>query len=129
MGSVVVDASAVLAVLRREPGGDEALAHFSDAVISAVNVAEVASVLTDLGMRGEEIRLTVADLGLKVAPFDEEQGLLVGELRALTRGKGLSLGDRACLALAKQRRLPALTADRAWAEVGWTVEVRLIRPV
>ena len=95
--------------------------------MSAVNVAEVVSRLADTGMNADEVRSLVGTLGLEVTPFDEELAHATGMLRPSTRRKGLSLGDRACLALARQLALPALTADRGWAELDIGVEVTLIR--
>ncbi len=95
--------------------------------MSAVNVAEVVSKLADTGMNVAEVRSLVDTLGLEVAPFDEELAHATGMLRPSTRRKGLSLGDRACLALARHLALPALTADRSWAELDVGVEVTLIR--
>lgn len=95
--------------------------------MSAVNVAEVVSRLADTGMNAAEVRSLVGTLGLEVAPFDEELAHATGMLRLTTRDKGLSLGDRACLALAKHLAFPALTADRGWAELDIGVEVTLIR--
>ena len=127
----VLDASAVLALLFNEPGS-EAMVHAldaGDAVMSAVNVGEVASAL-----HREEVSDAVAILrGLvaqvSVVPFDLRHAEMVGELLPLTTALGLSLGDRACLALARLRKEPVLTADRAWAELPGSVgvEVRLVR--
>ena len=66
-------------------------------------------------------------MGMDIVPFDAEQAYETTEFRGATRSRGLSLGDRACLQLATRRGLPALTADRAWAEIDAGVEVRLIR--
>lgn len=95
--------------------------------MSAVNVAEVVSKLADTGMNAAEARSLIDTLGLEVASFDEELAHATGMLRPSTRRKGLSLGDRACLALAKQLALPALTADRGWTELDVSVEIKLIR--
>lgn len=131
--SSVLDASALLAYLFREPGREavrEALAR--SCAVSAVNWAEVLSKLAD---RGEEpgavaerfSRSGVREEGLIVRPMDKAQAVEVARLRPLTRSAGLSLGDRSCLALAAALGLPALTADRAWAHPGLEVEVELIR--
>lgn len=127
MAAWVLDSSTVLAALRGEPGGDEARAQFEQSLISAVNLAEVVGRLVDLGYDQDEAK-TYARLGdYAVAPFDMALGLRAGELRAATRRLGLSLGDRACLALAEREGLPVLTADRAWATLDIGVEIRLIR--
>lgn len=127
MADIVLDASAVLALLHREPGGDTVLRHLGDAVISAVNLGEVGARLMDHGLTENAIRSVIGAVGIDVAPFDESLAFVSSFLRAETRSGGLSLGDRACLALAKARGLPALTADRAWMTLDVGVDIRLIR--
>ena len=126
--AAVLDASALLAYVHREPGYEivrEAIQK--GAVISAVNLAEALGKLKAKGLDPTQIGSKLEALGLLAVPFDEEDALLVAELDPLTRPKGLSLGDRACLALAKRLGLPALTADRAWAELPLPVKVEVIR--
>jgi PIN domain nuclease of toxin-antitoxin system len=127
MTDVVFDSSAVLALLHREPGAEIVLEHAGNAIISAVNLGELGARLVDRGMPESEIREVVDAVGLNVVPFDEDQAFVSAFLRRTTRARGLSLGDRACLALAKSRGLPALTADRIWAELEIGIEIRLIR--
>ncbi len=127
MGKVVVDASAVLAFLLREPGADVVRRHLGDSTISAVNLAEVASKMADKGMSDPEIRATVADLHVTVVEFGLDQALTVARLRRVTKERGLSLDDRACLSLAEQLKRPALTAFRRWGDLEVGVEVQLIR--
>ena len=95
------------------------------ALISAVNLAEVVGKLADAGMPGDQIELALSSLGLRVVPLDAQAATDVGLLRPATRALGLSLGDRACLALGMASGLPVLTSDRAWSlvEVGAVVEV------
>ena len=127
MSEVVLDASALLAVVLAEPGGERVADTLDDALISSVNFAETAGVLMGAGIPASSVRARLSQHVRTTVPFDEQDALLTAELRPLTRAAGLSLGDRACLALAKRRKLPALTADRAWAELDIGVEVRLIR--
>ena len=127
MSEAVLDSSALLALLRKEPGADRVAAAGRQSVVSTVNLAETATVLTDIGIPKADLRSVLSDLSLTTVPFDEEDALLAAELRPVTRAAGLSLGDRACLALAQRRKLPALTADRAWADLDLGIEVRLIR--
>lgn len=127
MAECVLDASAVLAVLRGEPGGEQVRDRLAQAVISAANYAEVVSKLIDYGAAGDLAIRAAGELGLFVAPLDEPTATRAGALREVTRPRGLSLGDRACLALAEMLALPVLTADHAWADLDLGVEVVLIR--
>ena len=126
MSKAVLDSSAVLAVLLEEAGADRVETVLPGALLSAVNLAEVVSKLCERGMPADEVLLAVAALGVDIVAYDGEQARLTGELRPLTRAAGLSLGDRACLALSRLRQLPALTADAAWLAVSES-EVVLIR--
>lgn len=127
MSRAVLDASAILAFLRGEPGAGVVAGYRGDSLVSAVNVAEAGSRLTDLGMREADVRRSLDLMALEIVPFDAEQAHAAAGIRTATRRLGLSLGDRACLQLAARRGLPALTADQAWVELGMAVEVRLIR--
>lgn len=127
MTGVVLDASAALAVLLREAGGDSVEPHCPGATISAVNLAEVVARLAERGTAESDVRSAISDLGLLVVPFDADGAIATGMLRLPTKAFGLSLGDRACLALARERKVPALTADRRWSGLDVGVEIRLIR--
>ncbi len=127
MTEAVLDASAVLAYLQGEPGGEIVAKHLSSASIGAVNFSEVISKLNDRGLDAASVDTVLASIGLDVVAFDGMQARDAGLLRADTRRRGLSLGDRACLALARARGVPVLTAERAWADVDAGVEVRLLR--
>lgn len=126
-GTVVLDASAVLALLHDEPGAGAVEAVLGEAVVSTVNWAEVAGLLDARGLPPAPVRETIEALGIEVRAFGAEDADRTGELHAATRGAGLSLGDRACLALARSLGAPALTADRAWLDVEFGVEVRALR--
>ncbi len=127
MDNVVLDASAALAVFRRERGDDVVRGYIPGALMSAVNVAEVVGKLAGSGMTEGEVRAAIVTLGVETLTFDEEHAFATGMLGPLTRDSGLSLGDRCCLALALSLGLPVLTADRIWAELDIGVNVRLIR--
>lgn len=127
MSKVVLDASAVLALLNDEPGADRVAKILPDSVISAVNLSEVVAKLADAGMPGDEIRDALDPLGLEVVPFEEELAYSAGELRPKTRSLGLSLGDRACLALGVRLGLSVLTTEGAWQKVAVSVPVEVIR--
>jgi ribonuclease VapC len=127
VSSFVFDSSAILALIKNERGADVVLAALPRASISAVNMAEIVSKLIDLGSAMEPLEQTLSDANVEIVPFTEVQARLCGELRRTTKPRGLSLGDRACLALAQEKGLTAVTADAAW--VGATsVTVLLIRP-
>lgn len=96
-------------------------------MVSAVNLAEVLSKLSDLGVPEGRALQAIAEARLDVRPFDERQARRAAGLRAFTRHLGLSLGDRACLALAQTADLPAVTADRGWARLEFGVAVVVIR--
>ena len=125
--SSVLDASALLAMLQGEPGGDRVAEAIPDAVISAVNIAEVVAKLCDKGLAQKQARETLEILSLNVVEFDLSQAIEAGGLRPSTRDYGLSLGDRACLALAARVGATALTTDRAWAQLEIGISVDVIR--
>ena len=130
MSSWVLDASALMALLHREPG----MERVSDviavgAAISTVNLSEVVAKFADSGMPEIEIRRVLETLRLDVATFGAEDAFAAGLLRLPTRSTGLSFGDRACLALASRVGAPVLTADRAWGtlDLGSDTKITLIR--
>jgi len=127
VSSVVLDASALLALLNAEKGADLVQESMPRAIISTVNYAEVITRLSLLGMPEDEIRDALGVLGLDIIPFDDEQAFQAGFLTPQTQSFGLSLGDRACLALALKTKSVALTADRAWQSLQVGVEIHLIR--
>ena len=127
MSDYVIDASAMLALIKKEPGAEYVRARISRSLASTVNLAEVGAVLSDWGLSDDDIQTVTIKLGVESAPFDLHQAQLSAELRRVTRSMGLSLGDRACLALAKSATLSALTADRTWLDAGTDVEIELIR--
>lgn len=124
---LVTDASAVIALLVGEPFTHFIPERLPRASISTVNLAEVLARLQDFGTPESEAESAVARLDLRVVPFDEAQARQAAHLRPQTRAAGLSLGDRACLALGLRLGCPVITADRAWATVDVGVEIVLIR--
>lgn len=126
-GITVADASAILALLKQEPFSKLDPRRLFRATISAVNLSEVLERLCFGGLSETEAEQVVAELNLKVADFDEPQARLAAYLRARTRRAGLSLGDRACLALGLRLGCPVITADRAWARLDVGVDIVLIR--
>jgi PIN domain nuclease of toxin-antitoxin system len=124
---VVLDASAVLAVLKREPGAERVRAVLDRATIGAVNVAEVQSKLVELGLSRHTAEARIHFLGCAIVPFSEVHAIEAGSLIALTRSIGLSLGDRACLALAIDRKATVYTTDRIWTELDLGIQIEAIR--
>lgn len=124
---VVLDASAVLALLFREPGHVQVAAHLGDSCLSAVNLAEVIGRFVRDGHSATDAWQHVASLPIEIVSFTPAQAVVAAALSPRTRPLGLSIADRACLALAITRDLPALTADRAWAELDVGASVVVIR--
>ncbi|MDE0062407.1 MAG: type II toxin-antitoxin system VapC family toxin [Gammaproteobacteria bacterium] len=125
--AIVFDSSALLAVAFNETGAERAVEALSDGILSAVNASEVVACLIDRGVPEASARGRLRDFDIPVRPFDETLALAAGSLRTTTRQQGLSLGDRACLALAMRERAPVITADRNWTRLLLDLEVRLIR--
>ena len=103
------------------------LDRLDGAVISAVNYAEVLTKISDRGIDSKPAKALLASLAIETINFDKVQAETVSQLRPQTRHLGLSLGDRACIALAITKDWPVLTADKAWAELSLSVEVQLVR--
>lgn len=128
MSRAVLDSSTVLASFYGETGAASIDEIFRESVISTVNAAEVISKLVERGMPAGMARSALIDTGIEIVPFDLDQAEVTGGLRGKTRAHGLSLGDRACLALAKLIDGRAVTADRAWTAVeDLGVEIVLFR--
>jgi ribonuclease VapC len=115
----VLDASVVLAYLYKETGADKVEPLLENSIISRINSTEVLTRLVQDGLTVKEAKETLDKLNLQVSEFDENQSLKAAELRPLTKHLGLSLGDRCCLALAVLENLPAVTADRNWANLNF----------
>src|SRR3546814_20747723 len=111
MADAVVDASAVLALLGGERGAERVAPALPTAAISAANYAEVNSKLVEKGLPVSLAVSSAADLALEIAPLDAAAAIRVGAMHEVTRGRGISLGDRACLTLGEQLGLPVLPAE------------------
>lgn len=123
---MVLDASALVAFLKAEPGGDTVAGALRQATISAVNFAEVVAHFAGRGMPIGEIDQMLDPLPLTIVPADHELARVAGQLRTATAPAGLSLGDRFCLALAAKEGVPALTADRVWVRIADAVGVEVV---
>jgi PIN domain nuclease of toxin-antitoxin system len=127
MSEAVLDASALIAFLRNEPGADRVKAVIGQACISAVNLAETLTKMVDYSKQLELIAREIGRLQIPVIPFDAELAHITASMRPLTRVAGLSLGDRACLALALKAGLPAFTTEREWNKCDVGVRIINIR--
>lgn len=125
--SYVLDASAVLAVMLGELTAENAEHWLTGSCISAVNLSEVVARLVDRGYSQDVLAENIGAMELDVRPFDLAQAEHAGLLRGATRSQGLSLGDRACLALAAELGRAAITADKAWARLDVGVQIELVR--
>ncbi|MCC5636877.1 type II toxin-antitoxin system VapC family toxin [Nostoc sp. CHAB 5844] len=127
MSEVVVDASAVLALLNQESGSEGILQYIGNAAISTVNLSEVIAKLAEASIPEEDIRQILWNLNLEVIAFNEEQALTAGIMRPATKSIGLSFGDRACLALGIFLNQPVITTDRLWGSLSLGIEIRVVR--
>ncbi len=127
MSRAILDASALLALLFQETGGEAVVEHLPGSLLSAVNLSEVVCKNIERGMTPEEASEVLAEFPCEVVAFDHEFAFLAAALRMPTRSHGLSLGDRACLALGLKTGFPVVTADRQWAGCGLNVKIIPIR--
>lgn len=126
MSGAVLDASAVIALLQKETGAEKVAEIAPEAVIGAVNFAEVVGHFARRGVEANAVDATLRALSLEVIPADIGIARSAGRMRAMTEPAGLSLGDRFCLALALELGLPAYTADRQWAALPKAVGVKVV---
>ena len=130
MPDAVLDASAVLAVLKNEPGAamvEDLLLRFTCA-ISSVNISEVAAKLADRGATLPEIDAAIESMRLEIHDLGREAAIAAGALRPATRSLGMSLGDRVCVELAQRLGIQVVTTDRKWARLALDVPVVIARP-
>lgn len=124
---MILDASALIAFIYKEKGMDFVEKYLANSEISTINLAEVAAYMVKQGVAIKEASMLLQDLSIPSVHFDEMQAFTTAQLVEKTAAKGLSLGDRACLALAIQRNCPVLTADKAWVSLNLKIKIELIR--
>ncbi len=127
MSAIVFDSSVVIAILKQERGFESAEELLSEALISTVNWAEVATYLARNSVPRETIQEVLTSFPIQVVPFEESLAIETGYLYPSSKNLGLSLGDRACLALALSRKLPVLTADLVWSQLNLDISIRVLR--
>jgi ribonuclease VapC len=127
--SIILDASAWLAFINREPGHKTVAAYVTEgsSAISAINAAEAISKQTAIGILPEDAMNMFRLLNVRIIPFGDEDAIACGSSYPTTRASGLSLGNHVCLGLASRLNVPVMTADRAWSHLDLSVEVIQIR--
>jgi ribonuclease VapC len=125
--TIVLDASALLAYLKGEPGGDRVDEVLAESVMSSVNWAEVIQKSIAASVDVDGMLDDLQSLGLVVEPFTPEDGEMAGRLWEQTRQAGLSLGDRACLSLGLRLGVTVLTSDRSWVSLNLSLDIQVIR--
>jgi PIN domain nuclease of toxin-antitoxin system len=125
MTRAVLDASALIALVFQEPGGDRVEAIVAECAVTTVNLGEVVSFAARQGFSAQDIHMLLDPLPFERVAFDNDLAYATGLLLPLTRPAGLSIGDRACLALATRLGVPAVTADRAWKTIADVVGVKI----
>ena len=124
---IAIDASALLAFLFRERGHERVGAVIETACLSAVNLSEVIGRFVRDGHDARTVLQRLTSTTIEIVPFTTADAALAASLVSQTRALGLSLGDRACLALALARRIPAVTADQAWAGLHIGIDIQVVR--
>lgn len=124
---IVLDASALLCLLNDEPGAGRVAEVLTRSLIGATNLAEVVSKLRERGLSLDEVKEALGGLHLDVRPLTPGQAMLIGDLRPATRPLGLSLGDRACLALAIELDAEIYTTDAALTKADVAITATNIR--
>jgi PIN domain nuclease of toxin-antitoxin system len=127
MTKIVFDSSAILALLKMESGHEIVSKNLEQAVVSSVNFCEVVSFLSKKTQKQDEMIKFLTETFDCIEDFNIEQAIIAGSFISVTKDYGLSLGDRACLALAKYKNIPVLTADKAWTKLNLGIKIKLIQ--
>ncbi len=125
--SIVFDASALLVLLNKESGHELVEKYIPEAIMSAVNFAEVITVLVGIGVPHVDAVNISSELLVEIVHFDAIQAAISASFRHITKPLGLSLGDRACLALAQHKQLPVITSDKIWGKLDLPIDIKLVR--
>ena len=124
---IVIDSSALLAFLLREPGHEIVTAQLAQASMSTVNFSEVLARMSRENIAPRTLGPKLLELGLTLVEFDPPQAVIASEIRESARTHGIAMSGCCCIALAMHQAMPVLTADRAWTSLGFDVDVQLIR--
>lgn len=127
MTKIVFDSSAILALLKIESGHEIVSKNLEQAVVSSVNFCEVVTFLSKKTAKQNEMIKFLTETFDCIEDFNIEQAIIAGSFIKITKDYGLSLGDRACLALAKYKNIPVLTADKSWSKLNLGIKIKLIR--
>ena len=127
MTKIVFDSSAILALLKMESGHEIVSKNLEQAIVSSVNFCEVVSFLSKKTQKQDEMIKFLTETFDCIEDFNIEQAIIAGSFTSITKDYGLSLGDRACLALAKYKNIPVLTADKSWGKLNLGIKIKLIR--
>lgn len=127
MTKFVLDASAVTAVLRAEPGAENVIPHLPGSLISSVNMAEVYCTVRSIGSDPEQDQLLLQNMQLVHVPFCDKQAQILSSIYLVTKGSTVGIADRACMSLAMMHELPILTGDRAWISHNTGLDIVLFR--
>jgi len=127
MTKIVFDSSAILALLKMESGHEIVSKNLEQAIVSSVNFCEVVSFLSKKTQKQDEMIKFLTETFDCIEDFNIEQAIIAGSFTSITKDYGLSMGDRACLALAKYKNIPVLTADKTWSKLNLGIKIKLIR--
>jgi PIN domain nuclease of toxin-antitoxin system len=127
MNEVILDSSALLALIKKEPGAEIVEKLIGNVIMSSINLSEVAATLLDSDMSVEECQECIEPFIEKIIAFGKEESFSTAALKKLTKHKGLSQGDRACISLGLSTGYPIYTADKVWAQLDLNCIINLIR--
>jgi ribonuclease VapC len=127
VSNVAIDASALIAFLRSEPGADVVQRYLRGSIISAISLSEVFEKTPNLDQSGDRVLALLRNWQVTVVPFEAEQAAIAARIKSMIGNPDISFADRACLAVAQSSSVPALTANRTWMSLSIEAEIILIR--